>query len=159
MKKTLITLSLLVVSLLGLYFFYEHRIKQVEALIDAANISDIDRMKTLVDSGVNPDGIAYDGLTPIVAATQRHQYAAIDYLISVGVDINKGDENHLTALFYAALQNDEAMYDFLLAKGAVLHFPDKLREKYLRDVVAASKNQSLIDKVDLQISKEPAPKK
>lgn len=159
MKKIFITIGLLLVSFLGLYFFNEHRTRQAEALIDAANIGDVERMKTLVHSGVNPDGVAYDGLTPIVAATQRHQYAAINYLLSVGVDINKGDENRLTALFYAALQNDEAMYDFVLAKGAALHFPDKLREKYLRDVVAASKNKSLIEKVDLQISKESAPKK
>lgn len=93
-----------------------------------------------------------------MAATQRHQYASIDYLISVGVDPNKGDENHLTSLFYAALQNDEAMYDFLLTKGARFQFPDKLREKYLHDVVEGSKNQSLIEKVNLQLLKENAQK-
>lgn len=158
-RKILIIISVIFVGLLALYYFYENRTKQVEVLINAVNDGDIAKMKSIIDAGANPDGIAYDGLTPIVAATQRHQYEAINYLVSIGVDINKGDENHLTSLFYAALQNDESMYDFLLQKGAQFHFPDKLREKYLRDVVEGSKNQSLIDKVNLQISKETAPLK
>lgn len=154
LKNTLIIIGIIFVSLVLLWFFYEKRTKGIEALINAADVSDIQRMETLVESGVNPDGIAYDGLTPIVVATQRHQYEAINYLMSVGVNINNGDENHLTPLFYAALQNDEPMYDFLIQKGAQLHFPDKLREKYLLNVVEASKNQQLYEKVQSQLAKE-----
>lgn len=155
-RNKLAIIGVIVMTLLSLYFFYENKTKQAEELIDAAMEGDIKKMHFLIASGFNPDGIAYDGLTPMVAAVQRHQYESINYLISIGSDINKGDENHLTPLFYAALQGDESMYDFLMQRGAQFHFPDLLREKYLRDVVAGSKNQSLIDKINLQISKESA---
>lgn len=154
LRNKLIITGVIITGLLLLWFLHEQRIKKIETLIDAAMEGNIKEMQLLVESGVNPDGIAYDGLTPIVAATKRHQYESINYLLSVGVDINKGDENHLTSLFYAVLHNDEPMYDLLVQKGARLNFPDKLRENYLLNVVEASKNQQLFEKVQRQLLKE-----
>lgn len=145
---------IIVIGLLLLFFYHEKQTKDIEALIDAVNIGDIPRMKMLIESGVNPDGIAYDGLTPIVAATQRHQYEPINYLLSVGVDINKGDENHFTPLSYAALEGDEKMYDFLIQKGAKLKFRDQRDENYVLSHVKESKKKQLIEKVGEQLVKE-----
>lgn len=154
LRNKLIITGVIITGLLLLWLLHEQRIKKIETLIDAAIEGDIKEMQLLVESGVNPDGIAYDGLTPIVAATKRHQYESINYLLSVGVDLNEGDENHLTPLFYAALHNNEPMYDFLVQKGARLNFPDKLRENYLLNVVESSKNQKLFEKVQRQLSIE-----
>lgn len=157
-KKELVIICVVGLGLLAQYFLYENQIKKVEGLINSINDGDIDKVKLMVSAGANPNGVAYDGLTPIVAATRRHQYEAVNYLLSIGVDINKGDESNLTPLFYAALQNDEPMYDFLLEKGACFNFPDKLREKYLLDVVVGSNNLRLLNKIRNQLAKEKTAK-
>jgi ankyrin repeat protein len=154
LRSILKIISVIVVSLLVLFFFYDNRTKQIEALIDAAMKGNIKDMQLLVENGVNPYGIAYDGLTPIVAAARRHQYESINYLMSIGVDINKGDENHFTSLSYAVLQNDELMYDFLVHKGAKLNFQDQRDESYVLAQVKISKNQQLFEKVLAQLHKE-----
>lgn len=62
------------------------------------------------------------GTTPISAAVQEGHICAVEYLIGLDVDLNKGDNGGFTPLYYAAADSgadNEAIVQFLLQTGKI----------------------------------------
>ncbi|HEY3739232.1 MAG TPA: ankyrin repeat domain-containing protein [Bryobacteraceae bacterium] len=96
----------------------------------AAQSSDIEAMKLLVKHGADPKIATKAGDTPLHAAagigwaanwSVNAPYPAIDavkYCVELGDDVNKADLRGYTALHGAAYIGNDAMIEYLVAKGA-----------------------------------------
>lgn len=76
-------------------------------LIGAAKNGDVSQVKQLLESGVDPDGPAKDGQTPLMAATRGGHTAVVEALLGACADptLGKGDETPLTIAFQKGNQN------------------------------------------------------
>ncbi len=87
-------------------------------MLYAAKTADVPLMKVLVDLGADPLAPNTDGCTPLMAAagvgvrsvdeeagTEPEVLEAIDYLVSLGADVNTVDKNKETAMHGAAYRN------------------------------------------------------
>ena len=87
-------------------------------MLYAARTADVPLMKVLVDLGAGPLVPNTDGCTPLMAAagvgvrsvdeeagTEPEVVEAIDYLVSLGADVNTVDKNKETAMHGAAYRN------------------------------------------------------
>jgi ankyrin repeat protein len=91
---------------------------KIDQLMSAAGKGDVATVKQLLDSGVDPDGPAKDGRTPLMAAAQAGSLPVIEALVGACADptlgkgsetpltiaFNKGNQNVLKALFAASFQ-------------------------------------------------------
>jgi uncharacterized protein len=97
----------------------------------AAKTADLPLMKLLVELGADPMRANKDGTTPLIAAagmgtaaaeeeagTEDECVAAVEYLISLGADVNAVDRNGETAMHGAAYKNLPKMVRLLADKGA-----------------------------------------
>lgn len=78
-------------------------------------------IRELVDLGASPNFASDEGFPSIIAALTSHReekYEVIDFLISVGADINQRGLNDWTPLHYAAMQNDVQAIELLISRGA-----------------------------------------
>ncbi|MFZ2490140.1 MAG: ankyrin repeat domain-containing protein [Thermoanaerobaculia bacterium] len=66
-----------------------------EQLHFAAADGDVERMKALVASGFQVDAFDELGFTPLHHAVKTEHLAAIEYLISVGANVNSRDETRI----------------------------------------------------------------
>ncbi len=97
----------------------------------AAKTADLPLMKLLVELGANPLQANKDGTTPLIAAagmgtaaadeeagTEDECLAAVEYLLSLGADVDAVDKNGETAMHGAAYKNLPKMVRLLADKGA-----------------------------------------
>ncbi len=97
----------------------------------ASKTADLQYMKLLVELGADPLLSNKDGCTPLMAAagigtlapteeagTEPEALAAVDYLISLGNDVNTVDQNGESAIHGAAYKSLPKMIQFLADKGA-----------------------------------------
>ena len=97
----------------------------------AAKTADLPLMKLLVELGANPMLPNKDGATPLMAAaglgchapteeagTEPECVAAVEYLLSLGADVNTVDANGETAMHGAAYKSLPKMVELLAAKDA-----------------------------------------
>jgi ankyrin repeat protein len=107
----------------------------------ASLTADLELMKLLVASGADPTLTNAENSTPLIVAaglatrspgedpgTEKDVIAALEYLLSLGADINAVDQNGETAMHGAAYKNLPEVVRFLAAKGArvdVWNRPDK----------------------------------
>jgi len=70
-------------------------------LIDAAKTGDASKVQACLDEGIDPDGPARDGKTPLMAATSGGHMAVVEKLLGACADptLGKGDETPLTIAF------------------------------------------------------------
>ncbi|MCY2973583.1 MAG: ankyrin repeat domain-containing protein [Planctomycetota bacterium] len=100
-------------------------------LLYAARTADVPLMKVLVELGADPLVPNSEGTTPLMAAagvgvravneeagTEPEVVEAIDYLVSLGADVNTIDENQETAIHGAAYRNFPRVVDRLAYHGA-----------------------------------------
>ena len=109
MKKLILTLGLIA----GLNSLYAGPIH------DAASAGDLEKIKSLVDSGIDPNDITGDNHSPLTVAASGNKLEAIDLLISLGADINLVSVNRTPLLAAIEYDNTEAAYKLIL-KGASL---------------------------------------
>ena len=86
---------------------------------DAARTGDLEKIKSLVDSGIDPNDITGDNHSPLTVAASGNKLEAIDLLISLGADINLVSVNRTPLLAAIEYDNTEAAYKLIL-KGASL---------------------------------------
>lgn len=97
----------------------------------AAKTADLPYMKLLVELGADPTITNADGCNALMAAagvgvravgeeagTEPEVIEAIDYLITLGVDLNAVDDNKETAMHGAAYRNFPRVVEYLASKGA-----------------------------------------
>ncbi len=60
---------------------------RLDQLVDAARDGDIEKMRSLLAEGVDPNGQNKDGFTALCAATSRNQLQAAKFLVEQGADI------------------------------------------------------------------------
>lgn len=101
-------------------------------LLYAARTADVPLMKVLVELGADPLVPNSEGATPLMAAagvgvravneeagTEPEVVEAIDYLVSLGADVNTVDDNQETAMHGAAYRNFPKVVERLAYHGAV----------------------------------------
>ncbi len=97
----------------------------------AAKTADLDMMRLLVSLGADPHRPNKDGTTPLMAAagygcmapteeagTEKECLAAVDYLLTLGADINATDSKGETAMHGAAYKDLPKMVHHLASRGA-----------------------------------------
>ncbi len=97
----------------------------------ASKTADLPLMKLLVELGADPMLPNKDGSTPLMAAaglgchapdeeagTETECLAAVEYLLSLGADVNTVDANGETAMHGAAYKSLPKMVELLAGKGA-----------------------------------------
>ena len=97
----------------------------------AAKTADLPLMKLLVELGANPLQPNADGATPLLAAaglgtrapdeeagTEDECLAAVEYLLTLGADVNTVAKNGETAMHGAAYKSLPRMVELLAGRGA-----------------------------------------
>jgi hypothetical protein len=97
----------------------------------ASKTADLPYMKLLIELGADPKIANKEGATPLIAAaglgtaaadeeagTETECLAAVEYLLTLGADVNAVDENGETAMHGAAIKNLPKVVQLLAAKGA-----------------------------------------
>ena len=96
----------------------------------AAQSSDIESMRVLVEGGADPQLATDGGITPLMAAAgvgwignfsqnlPDSWMAAVSYCLETGADVNGSDTKGFTALHGAAARGDDEMVRFLVDRGA-----------------------------------------
>jgi ankyrin repeat protein len=101
------------------------------AFLLASKTADVPYLRLLVELGADPLLPNKDGCTPLMAAagigtlapteeagTEPEALAAVEYLLSLGADVNTVDRNGETAMHGAAYKSLPKMVQYLAAKGA-----------------------------------------
>ena len=100
-------------------------------MLYASRTADVPLMKLLVELGADPAEPNVDGCTPLMAAagvgvrsvdeeagTEAEVVEAIEYLVSLGMDVNTVDQNMETAMHGAAYRNFPLVVNCLAKHGA-----------------------------------------
>lgn len=74
---------------------------EMTALLLASRDGRLGALKVLVEAGAKINTIAADGKNGLGLALFNGNYAAADYLIDQGADVNQGDAQHFSPLFWA----------------------------------------------------------
>ena len=74
---------------------------EMTALLLASRDGRLGALKVLVEAGAKINAIAADGKNGLGLALFNGNYAAADYLIDQGADVNQGDAQHFSPLFWA----------------------------------------------------------
>ncbi|EQC26788.1 TKL protein kinase [Saprolegnia diclina VS20] len=85
-----------------------------EELIEAIEDSKVEIIRTLIESGVHPDGTGVGDMTPLMHAVHFNDIAVIDVLLAYHADVNKACCSHSTAMHQAARQSSSKTIERLL---------------------------------------------
>ncbi len=114
---------------------YRNRFNRVgaTAFMMSAKLVDVPMMKLLVEKGADIHITNADGDTPLMVAagvailnpnedagTEQETIDAVNYLLSLGFDVNAQNNNHETALHGAAYRGFNSVAQILIDKGAKL---------------------------------------
>jgi ankyrin repeat protein len=122
----------------------------VRDLIEAAALGDVHGMSLLVDSGVDVNGVALDGWTPLTRAAHAGKLEAVKLLLARGADINRGT---VTPLHWAAFRGHLEVARFLVGSGALLKLDPRGKASFL-DKVRSYKNDELNSLVAEMMARE-----
>ena len=75
-------------------------------------------MRALIEAGADINKASFDGVTPLVKATQEGHVAVVLALIEADADINKATDNGRTPLYFAAQAGYETLVRALIEAGA-----------------------------------------
>ena len=94
---------------------------RIDALVMACEEGDLDFVKTLINSGIDINGIGSEGFTPLMMASSNDEAEIVDYLLKQGADVNQ-TFNGWTALMEAADEGALASMKHLLSAGADVNY-------------------------------------
>jgi len=79
----------------------------MQKMIDAAKNGDVAKVKACLDEGIDPDGPAKDGRTPLMVAVGGGHLPVIECLLTAFADptLGKGDETPMTIAFQKGKQD------------------------------------------------------
>jgi len=123
---------------------------QMVALIHASGSGEVNKVSELVERGVNIEGVALDGWTPLTNASSNGQLDVVKFLLSHGAHIDRGTgdipEKGVTPLFLAAFNDHVDVVQFLISKGGHLKLDPVLKESFISRV-NSFKNPALAELV------------
>ena len=127
-------------------------------LVDSAENGDIDRVRELLDSGVDPYSQNDDELTALIVAAYEGHIEVVELLFNRGIDPNYQNDYGDIPLIYAATghgQSDERVdiIKLLLDHGALLN----LRDSYGVDALMAAAFNGHIEIVELLLNRGANP--
>lgn len=97
-----------------------------EELIGAASSGDLEKLQTLLASGVDPDGISTTRAPALFAAARWQHLDAIGELLRAGADVNKSNHVSYTALVAASTTTKATqVIDALVEAGALIDAVDQ----------------------------------
>ena len=115
-------------------------------MLNAAESGDVDKIRSLVDNGVEPtdnaltiaarfgrleameellNHIDEPNAQPMIKAASQGQLEALQVMIDNGVDVDIAQDNGTTAMTYAALEDRPEIIEFLLDAGADIDRTDE----------------------------------
>lgn len=89
-----------------------------EQLYNAVFTSKVDDVKTLLDSGVDPNIENNEGKTPLYLAAFNKNDKIVKLLLNKGADPNRADIEGISPLYWAAYTKNDKILKLLLNKGA-----------------------------------------
>ncbi len=127
--KWIILVLLISAAFVALVSLYEIKCHEKYALLDAAEVDDLNKVKGLVDEGAPIDKIdpKLFGFTPLIGAIYHYNTNTAFYLIQAGADVNIPDKQGRTPLIWAIINGDKALplVKYLIDHGASLDAKDK----------------------------------
>jgi Ankyrin repeats (3 copies) len=106
--------------------------------------TDLGVLKSLLDSGANPNASDSDGSTALMGASSCGLDDSVEVLIAHGAKVNQADKDGKTALMYAANGKYVDAIPLLLKAGADIHARDHNGRTAL-DLARSSKNQAAVE--------------
>ena len=94
---------------------------RIDALVIACEEGDLDFVKTLVNSGIDVNGIGSEGFTPLMMAVREDETEIVGYLLKQGADVNQV-YNGWTALLEAVDEGSVKSMKHLLEAGAKVNY-------------------------------------
>ncbi len=94
---------------------------RIDALVMACGEGDLDFAKTLINSGIDVNGIGTEGYTPLMIAVSNDEVEIVEFLLQQGADINL-TFNGWTALMEAADEGALSSMKLLLKAGAKVDY-------------------------------------
>ncbi len=94
---------------------------RIDALVTACGEGDFEFVKTLVNAGIDVNGIGSEGFTPLMMAASENEAEIIEYLLKKGADVNQ-THNGWTALMEAADEGSLSSMKLLLKAGADVNY-------------------------------------
>lgn len=84
-----------------------------------------DAVKTLLESGADPDQLFFNGETALHVAVEQKNQQLVKLLLAYGADVNVQERKEgFTPLMYAAIMDDRPMMQLLASHGADPTAPD-----------------------------------
>jgi uncharacterized protein len=133
----------------------------VAALAEAAADGDISRIRELVQAGTDPNAPGDKGTTLLQWALFNRSTDGLAGLLRVGAEARAADSSGQTVVHYAAMANDPAYLEVLLAHRADPNVPNAVtggtplmsalmgnREEQFRALLAAGAKPDLVDRMD-----------
>jgi len=97
-----------------------------EQLCEAARKGDVEKVKTLIDSGADVTYFDGEGLNPLMYAAKHGHAPVLTLLLSAGAPWNALSPSSLSAGDYAMQEGHSEAYDLLLNAGKDSSFPFRL---------------------------------
>lgn len=94
---------------------------RIDALVMACAEGDFEFVKTLINSGIDINGIGSEGFTPLMMAASNDKTKIIAYLLEKGAEVNQKN-NGWTALIEAADEGSLPSMKLLLEAGAEVNY-------------------------------------
>jgi ankyrin repeat protein len=95
-----------------------------QALVDAAFVCDLVRVRELLRLGASPDARDQEGRTPLFSAVLGGAVGLVGLLLESGADPNARDNDGWTALHFAAQEYLPEMARLLVGRGADVNARD-----------------------------------
>lgn len=95
------------------------------ALIDAAFVCDLIKVRELLAAGADPDTRDDDGRSPLFSAVLGNSIGLVGLLLESGADVNARDHQGFSTLHFAAQEDLPEIARLLIAKGAKVDAQDE----------------------------------
>jgi ankyrin repeat protein len=96
-----------------------------QALLDAAFVCDLIKVRELLQAGADPNARDEDGRTPLFSAVLGGSIGLVGLLLESGADVNAQDNQGFASLHFTAQETLPEMARLLIAKGANVDAQDE----------------------------------